>query len=66
MLSKSQFNRRLHRASDLFMHLFQGLTLFFKAQEEEAENGFLIDSFPVKVCDNVRSDQCRMYPTEAT
>lgn len=66
MLSKSQFNRRLHRTSDLFMRLFQGLARFFKAQEEDAENRFLIDSFPVKVCDNIRIDQCRIYPKEAT
>ena len=66
MLSKSQFNRRLHRASDLFMRLFQGLASFFKAQEEDAENGFLIDSFPVKVCDNIRIDRCRIYPKKVT
>lgn len=66
MLSKSQFNRRLHRNSGLFMCLFQGLAQFFKAREEKQENLFLIDSFPAKVCDNIRIDRCRIYPTEAT
>jgi hypothetical protein len=70
MLSKSQFNRRLHRTATLFERLFQGLASFFKQQETDAEgqgrNLFLIDSFPVAVCDNIRIDQCRIYPKEAT
>lgn len=66
MLSKSQFNRRLHRTAELFEQLFHGLAELFKAREEEAEGLFLIDSFPVKVCDNIRIDRCRIYPKEAT
>lgn len=66
MLSKSQFNRRLHRTAGLFERLFQGLATFFKEQETDAEGLFLIDSFPVKVCDNIRIDRCRIYPKEAT
>lgn len=66
MLSKSQFNRRLHRTARLFERLFQGLSSFFKEQETQAEGLFLIDSFPVKVCDNIRIDRCRIYPKEAT
>lgn len=66
MLSKSQFNRRLHRTAELFERLFQGLSVFFKQQETDAEGLFLIDSFPVEVCDNIRIDRCRIYPKEAT
>lgn len=66
MLSKSQFNRRLHRVAGLFMRLFQGLARYFKAKEKNQENSFLIDSFPVAVCDNIRIDRCRIYPKEAT
>lgn len=64
MLSKSQFNRRLHRNAALFMHLFQGLACFFKAQQQDKL--FLIDSFPVSVCDNIRINRCQIYPKEAT
>jgi hypothetical protein len=66
MLSKSQFNRRLHQNAGLFEQLFQGLAAFFKARESEAEGIYLIDSFPVEVCDNIRIARCRIYPTEAT
>lgn len=70
MLSKSQFNRRLHRLDGYFERLFEGLAQFWKHHEEnrptDPENTYLIDSFPVKVCDNIRIDQCRIYPKEAT
>lgn len=50
MLSRSQFNRRLHRTSALFGRLFEGLARFWKKREahrqEEPESTFLIDSFP--------------------
>ena len=66
MLSKSQFNRRLHRAAHFFETLFEGMAAFFKEQEQRGEGSFLIDSFPVHVCDNIRIDRCRIYPKEAT
>lgn len=64
MLSKSQFNRRLHRAHALFEQLFQGLAQLWKQHNDE--DLYLIDSFPVSVCDNIRIDTCRIYPNEAT
>lgn len=67
MLSKSQFNRRLHRNASLFEQLFQALAQFWKHQEAQREESlFLIDSFPAKVCDNIRIRDCRIYPEEAT
>jgi hypothetical protein len=66
MLSKSQFNRRLHRSTDLFARLFQALAELFKDREANAEGIYLIDSFPVQVCDNIRIARCRIYPEEAT
>lgn len=74
MLSKSQFNRRLHAISHLFERLFSLLAGFFKRREharaEPCQGAFrdtyLIDSFPVPVCDNIRISQCRIYPEEDT
>ena len=70
MLSKSQFNRRLHRTAPLFQHLFEGLAQFWKQRQAKAQNEpeeiFLLDSFPAKVCENIRIRNCRIYPEEAT
>jgi len=64
MLSKSQFNRRLHRLSDLVVYLFEVLGQCWKAQRRDDD--FLIDSFPVACCDNIRIGRSRLYPLEAT
>lgn len=74
MLSKSPFNRRLHRTSEFFERLFEGLAQFWKKREahceahrqQEPERTFVIDSFPVEVCENIRIRSCRIYPEEAT
>lgn len=70
MLSKSQFNRRLHRLDDHFEQLFYGLARLWKDHEDQrhdpAAGTYLIDSFPVAVCDNIRIRTCRIYPKEAT
>ena len=67
-LSWSQFNRRLHRVGHLFEELFERLAQYWKTREEDVflEDVSLIDSFPVSVCDNIRIDQCRIYPLSAT
>lgn len=64
MLSKSQFNRRLHRLTDRGVHLFEVLGQAWKAQRPDDD--FLIDSFPVACCDNIRISRSRIYPLEAT
>ena len=63
-LSRSQFNRRLHRVSHLFQELFERLAHHWKQSGDE--DIFLVDSFPVSVCDNIRIDECQIYPMEAT
>lgn len=64
MLSKSQFNRRLHRLTDRVVSLFEILGQCWKAQEQD--DTFLIDSFPVACCDNIRIGRSRLYPLAAT
>jgi hypothetical protein len=52
MLSKSRFNRRLHMIRELVVELFFKLASMIKSLNINSE--YIIDSFPVKVCDNMR------------
>jgi len=61
-LSKSRFNRRLHRIAELFLTLFGMLGETWKELNEHSI--YIIDSFPVAVCDNYRILRCRLYRGE--
>ena len=63
MLEKSRFNRRWHRLVDHFWALFHWLGENWKQSNEEAI--YIVDSFPVAVCDNYRISRCRIYQGEA-
>ena len=52
MLDKSRFNRRLHKVSDLLLSIFWQLGHCLKSIAGAAE--YVMDSFPVAVCDNIR------------
>lgn len=62
MLSKSRFNRRLHRISHLLDTLFSILAETWKVLNEE--NHYSLDTFPVPVCDNIRISRAKIYQTE--
>ena len=64
MLSRSHFNRRLHRLTDEIVLLFESLGQAWKTIDDEKV--FLIDAFPVACCDNIRISRSRLYPLEAT
>ena len=51
MLSRSRLNRRLHRVADLVHTLFHQLGAALK--EASTSTKYLLDSFPVAVCDNI-------------
>ncbi len=63
LLSRSRFNRRLHRIAELFWSLFHVLGETWKALNERSI--YIVDSFPVAVCDNYRIRRCRIYQDEA-
>jgi len=63
MLSKSRFNRRMHALSDVIYSLFYVLADFIKNSNDSME--FIIDSFPVEVCQNIRISRCRIVTGEA-
>ena len=63
MLGHSRFNRRLHRIPQRFEMLFEYLAEGAKAKNP---NGiYVIDSFPIPACDNIRISRSRLYQGEA-
>jgi len=62
MLSKSRFSRRLHRMKDLFIILFDFLGKIWKTLNTQAI--YVIDSFPIAVCDNIRIRRSKIYSGE--
>ena len=61
-LSKSRLTRRLHRVAGLVNSLFHQLGLVLK--ETSPSTRYLLDSFPVPVCDNMRISRCRLVSDE--
>jgi len=61
-LSKSRFNRRLHRIADLFLALFSMLGETWKDLNENSI--YVIDSFPIAACDNYRILRSKRYRGE--
>jgi hypothetical protein len=58
MLSKSRLCRRLHKVEGLAVSLFHQLGWVFK--QANASTQYLLDSFPVAICDNIRIKRCRL------
>ncbi len=63
MLSKSQFNRRLHAIPEEIWQWLVSL-LFQAARALDPTISFSLDSFPVAACDNIRIKHCRLYHDE--
>ena len=62
MLSKSRFNRRLHRIKELFIILLNLLGKTWKTLNTDAI--YVIDSLPIAVCDNIRIRRSKIYSDE--
>ena len=58
MLDKSRFNRRLHEVSELLFSLFCQVGHLLKTAAGASE--YIIDSFPVAVCDNIRISRSKI------
>src|SRR5690349_16484258 len=58
MLDKSRFNRRLHRLSDVLFMIFYQIGDCLKMAAGASE--YVIDSFPVAVCDNIRISRSKI------
>ena len=60
MLSKSQFNRRLHRVKkELWEAVLETLGVEFA--KHNIENEFMVDSFPVYACKLARQNQTKLF-----
>lgn len=62
MLGNSRFCRRLHAISGLMVDLFHQLGMVLKQASATPE--YLLDSFPVALCDNIRIPRCRLVRSE--
>ena len=62
MLSKSRFSRRLHRLTEPFVILFTLLGQTWKMLNTNSI--YVIDSFPIAVCDNIRIRRSKIYTDE--
>ena len=62
MLEKSRFNRRQHKIAELFLAVFNLLGEVWKQLNRESV--YVVDSFPISVCDNYRIRRCRIYHGE--
>ena len=60
-LSKSRFNRRLHRIPESLWQLASHV-LGQAHQQTNPHNAFIVDTFPVPVCRNIRIKRCKIYP----
>lgn len=58
MLDTSRFSRRIHRIWPLLYEVF--LTLSKYLREFRCEMHYILDSFPVPVCDNMRIERCKL------
>lgn len=63
MLTRSRLNRRLHRVKAFFLSLFSALAEHWQALNSRAV--YVIDTFPVAVCDQYRILRARIYRGEA-
>ncbi|GAX43883.1 transposase [Tolypothrix sp. NIES-4075] len=62
MLEKSRFNRRLHGISMLMNDMFHQIGMILKELSDCTE--YLLDSFPVPICDNIRIFNVKLINSE--
>jgi Transposase DDE domain len=62
MLDKSRFNRRLHALSELLFQLFFQIGQHLKTVAGASD--YVVDSFPVAICDNIRINRCKILKGE--
>ena len=63
LTDKSNFNRHLHRLADVLTNIFFSLGQLIKQLNTEAQ--YIIDSFPVSVCKNIRINRCKLLKNKA-
>ena len=59
ILSSSRFCRRIHKAGQLLIEIFMHLGLHIKSMTAELQ--YILDSFPVAACDNIRIIRSKLF-----
>lgn len=62
LLSRSRFSRRVNRLMDLIHCLIHQLGSLLKQLHWESR--YILDSFPIPICDNIRIGRCRIVQDE--
>jgi Transposase DDE domain len=62
LLSRSRFSRRMNRLTDSIQLLFHQLGSVLK--DLHWESRYVLDSFPIPLCDNIRIKRCRLIKDE--
>jgi len=62
VLGKSRFCRRLHRLDEFCGDIFSQLGYVLKQMNTSHE--YIMDSFPMSVCHNIRIENCRLLPKD--
>ena len=62
MLKKSGFTKRLHNLKETLMFILLHIGRIFKYMCCQME--YIIDSFPVKACHNIRISRCKLFKDE--
>lgn len=62
LLSRSRFSRRINRLTDLIYLLFHQTGSVLK--DLHWESRYVLDSFPVSICENIRIKRCRIVRDE--
>ena len=60
ILSESRFNRRLHKIMDKYFIVFNEIVRFFESIPHWEEEEFAIDTFPIKICENIREKRAKL------
>jgi hypothetical protein len=63
--SKSRFNRRLHAIPETLWQFALYALAQIKQVKQNQSQTFLVDTFPVPVCRNIRIKRCKIYQNEA-
>lgn len=62
VLSKSRFNRRIHKVDDIMEFIFGQLGNTLK--EFNTSMHYRMDCFPIRVCHNIRIARCKILPKD--
>ena len=62
VLSKSRFNRRIHKVDEIMVFIFGQLGNTLK--EFNTAMHYRMDCFPIRVCHNIRISRCKILPKD--